>query len=848
MADEPYRLPRSVLPRRYELTITPDLDKATFAGEERVEVELTEAVDRVVLNAAELEIDRAEIELPDGSAVASEVTLDEQEERATLTLASEVTAGDAVVVLTFRGVLNDKLHGFYRSTYRDGGGKEHTIATTQFEATHARRAFPCWDEPDFKARFAVTLVVPDGLMAVSNGGVISEERARRGWKRVEFAETMVMSTYLVAFVVGPFAATDAVDVAGVPLRVVAPPGKLDLAPFALEIGAASLLFFSTYFGLPYPSDKLDLIAIPDFAFGAMENLGAVTFRETALLVDRDHASRLDLERVAQVVAHEIAHMWFGDLVTMKWWNGIWLNEAFATFMELLCVDDFRPQWETWTGFGVSRAAALAVDGLQSTRPVEFAVGRPEEAEAMFDVLTYQKGCAVLRMLEQHIGDDRFRAGIDRYLDEHKYANTETTDLWDAIEAASAEPARSIMDSWIFQPGYPVVSVDVDGGDIRLRQQRFLYLDRADDGDARWRVPVALRAKVGDAVLEHRELLSEDELTISLAGEPEWVVVNASATGFYRVRYAPALLDKLTADPKALLEPLERFNVVSDTWASALAGHDDAAAFTTLARCFEEEDDPDVWTALLAPLRLFEKVVGEAGATVLARYVHGLVLPEFVRLGWHRADDEPERSGQLRAQLMVALGTIAADDAVVGRCRQLHDDYVRDRDAVDADLIDGVVGVVAENGGEDDYELFMSRYRNPVTPQEEMRYLYALGRVPDPALIQRTLVLTLSEVRTQNAPYLVGQMLAGRHSGPPTWRFVVEQWDDLCRRFPSNAIPRMVEGLAAQVDAALAKEAHAFFVEHPVPVGELQVRQTLERLDVNVAFAEREAGRLARALR
>ena len=830
------------------LTITPDLDRATFAGEERVEVDVSEAVDHIVLNAAELEIDGAEVELPDGSTVAAEVSLDEKEERATLTLASEIPAGEATVVLIFRGVLNDKLHGFYRSAYRDNAGKEHTIATTQFEATHARRAFPCWDEPDFKARFAVTLVVPAPLMAVSNGAVVSEERVRRGWKRVEFAETMAMSTYLVAFVVGPFVATHAVDVGGVPLRVVAPPGKLELAPFALEIGAASLIFFSTYFGLPYPSDKLDLIAIPDFAFGAMENLGAVTFRETALLVDRDHASRLDLERVAQVVAHEIAHMWFGDLVTMRWWNGIWLNEAFATFMELLCVDDFRPLWETWTGFGVSRAAALAVDGLLSTRPVEFAVGRPDEAEAMFDVLTYQKGCAVLRMLEQHIGSDRFRAGIAQYLDEHKYANTETTDLWDAIEAASAEPARSIMDSWIFQPGYPIVSVEIDGGDLRLRQQRFLYLDGEQEGEARWRIPVAVRAKVGDAVVEHRELLSDDAVTISWAAEPEWVVVNSGAAGFYRVRYAPALLESLTGDPRAMLEPLERFNVVSDAWASALAGHDDAAAFTAVARCFEDEDDPDVWTVLLGPLRLFEKVVDDAGRTVLARYVHGLVLPQFVRLGWQRAGDELERTGQLRAQLMVVLGTIAADDAVAGRCRQLHDDYVRDRDSVDADLIDAVVGVVAENGGDAEYELFLSRYRDPATPQEEMRYLYALGRFPGHALIERTLALCLSEVRTQNAPYLIGQMLAGRHSGAQAWRFVVEHWDELNRRFPSNAIPRMVEGLAAQTDASLAKEAHAFFADHPVAVGELQVRQTLERLDVNVAFAAREAARLVDALR
>jgi puromycin-sensitive aminopeptidase len=845
--DETYRLPRAVLPRRYDLTITPDLGAATFAGEERVDVQVVEASDAIVLNAAELEIDRAEVQLADGSVLAARVSLDEKEERATLALDREIPMGEAVVVRAFRGVLNDKLHGFYRSTFRDADGVDHVIATTQFEATHARRAFPCWDEPDFKARFAVTLVVPEDLTAVSNGGVVKEEPTGDGHRRVTFAETMVMSTYLVAFVVGPFVATDPVDVDGVPLRVITPPGKLELSTFALEIGAASLRFFGNYFDLPYPSDKLDLIAIPDFAFGAMENLGAVTFRETALLVDRDHASRLELERVAQVVAHEIAHMWFGDLVTMKWWNGIWLNEAFATFMELLCVDDFRPQWETWIGFGVSRAQALAVDGLSSTRPVEFPVGRPEEADAMFDVLTYQKGCAVLRMLEQHLGPDSFRDGIVRYLDEHKHANTETTDLWDAIEAESGRPARSIMDSWIFQPGYPLISVEVEGGDVRLYQRRFLYLDTGDEDSTLWRVPLTLRAAVGGAVIESQELLTEGETTVAFAGAPAWVVANADAAGFYRVRYAPELLAKLTARPQGLLAPLERFNIVSDTWAATLAGHDEVAAFTGVARRFEDEADPDVWTVLLAPMRLFDRVIADGERPVLARFVHRMVLERFTQLGWERAEGESERTGQLRAQLVVTLGTLGNDDGVVARCRTLHEEYLEDRTAVDADLIDAVVAVVAENGDAADYERFLARYRDPATPQDEMRYLYALGRFPDPALMQRTLDLCLSEVRTQNAPYLIGQMLAGRHSGPPAWRFVVEHWDVLCERFPSNAIPRMVEGLAGQADAALAAEAHQFFADHPVPLGELQVRQTLERLDVNVAFAGREAGRLADAL-
>ena len=364
-----------------------------------------------------------------------------------------------MISIEFAGVLNDKLHGFYRSEFTDGGGVTHVIATTQFEATDARRAFPCFDEPDRKAVFSVTLDVPDGLAAYSNGPEVDAAPLPQGGRRIRFGDTIPMSTYLVAFVVGPLVATDPVDVRGTPVRIVHVPGKGGLTAFALEAAGHSLEFFSDWFGIDYPAEKLDLVAIPDFAFGAMENLGCVTFREAVLLVDPARASRLELERVADVISHEIAHMWFGDLVTMRWWNGIWLNEAFATLMELLCVDHFRPEWDRWVSFGVERDAAMATDGLHATRPVEYPVGPPEEAQGMFDVLTYQKGAGVLRMLERYLGAERFRDGVRRYLETHRFGNTETADLWDAIEEASGEPVRDIMDSWILQGGFPLVTVD-----------------------------------------------------------------------------------------------------------------------------------------------------------------------------------------------------------------------------------------------------------------------------------------------------------------------------------------------------------------------------------------------------
>src|SRR6266511_3183474 len=394
-----YRLPTTVVPARYDLRLEPDLDAATFTGEETVSVTVTEPVTEVVLNAVELLIQSVAVEGADGVALQGSVALEGEAERARLLFPAPVEPGEWRLRLSFTGVLNDRLHGFYRSTYKDAAGVSHTIAATQFESTDARRGFPCWDEPAFKAVFGVTLVVAETLAAVSNSAVAREEALGDGRRAVQFADTIRMSTYLVAFVVGELEASEPALVDPTPLRVWCVPGKKHLARFALDVGAYSLDFFERYYGLPYPGDKVDLLAIPDFAAGAMENLGAITFRENALLVNEAAASHAELERIADVVAHELAHMWFGDLVTMAWWNGIWLNEAFATFMELLAVDAWKPEWKRWTTFGVSRAAALSVDGLHSTRPIEFHVEAPRDADAMFDVLTYEKGASVLRMLE-----------------------------------------------------------------------------------------------------------------------------------------------------------------------------------------------------------------------------------------------------------------------------------------------------------------------------------------------------------------------------------------------------------------------------------------------------------------
>ena len=837
---KPYRLPATVTPERYRLKLAPDLSDWTFTGEEQVTINVHEPVREIVLNAAELELHEISLRSADGNVWQGSARLDPENEQATLSFGATVAPGRAELRMRFSGILNDKLHGFYRSTYKNPDGQEKRLASTQFESTDARRAFPCWDEPAFKAVFQVTLVVDQGLTAISNARTLREVTLPESGKtEFVFADSMRMSTYLVAFIVGEFESTDPVMVGDAPLRVWAVPGKRHLTGFALDIGKASLEYFGRYYGIPYPADKLDLIAIPDFASGAMENLGAITFRETALLVDAERATRAELERVADVVAHENAHMWFGDLVTMKWWNGLWLNEAFATFMEMLAVDVWKPEWRRWDSFTVSRAAAMQVDGLKSTRPIEFPVEKPEEAAGMFDVLTYEKGASVLRMLEQFLGGEAFRDGIRLYLQRHQYGNAETTDLWDALEDSTTQPVRALMDSWIFQAGFPLVSVEWAPRGIRLSQRIFRYLQDGSDEDRTWHVPIFLRAGGKSGVVEKTILMTDREQVVELADDAEWVVVNAGGHGFYRVRYGSDLLAALKPCWHDRLSAVERFNLVNDTWTAALAGLAPLADYLNLIDLVRDENDINVWTAVISSGHHLQRILDDAQCAMLEERLRGLLAPAVERFGWARKQGESDLGSQLRGELIGALGTIAGDRACQERARQLFAQYEKAPESVDRNLIPALVSIIAHTGTTSDYEKFYGRFKTAQTPQEETRYLFALANFRVAELVDRTLKLTLSgEVRTQNAPYLMRGVLLNRFARERAWEFMKARWGDMLRQYPDNSIARMCEGIVGLVSRRLEAEAREFFATHPVKQGAKQIEQHLERLRVAVACQER----------
>jgi puromycin-sensitive aminopeptidase len=830
MTDQ-YRLPRTVIPSRYELQLSPDLTSATFAGVETITVTVHAATAEVVLNAVELQIGAVGALDQAGRRVGGSARLEPELERARLVFAEALAPGEWRLELRFTGVLNDKLRGFYRSRYTDVAGVERRLAATQFEAVDARRAFPCWDEPSFKAVFSVTLVVGDDLETVSNTRIVDIRRdVGPGKKVVRFADTIVMSTYLVAFIVGALEATDPVMVGPTPVRVWCAPGKRPIARFGEQIAAFSLRFFEDYYGMPYPGDKLDCIAIPDFASGAMENLGAITFRETALLVDEKAATHAELERVADVVAHEVAHMWFGDLVTMSWWNGIWLNEAFATFMEMLCVDAWKPEWQRWVTFGVSRAAALALDGLHSSRPIEMPVLAPKDAEAMFDVLTYEKGASVLRMLEQHLGPERFRAGIRAYLETHKFGNTETRDLWEALGAAD------IMDEWIFTPGYPAVSVrDVDGG-LELSQQRFTYLPGEEADGQRWSIPITLRLGVAGAVQQRTVLLRGDAEQIHLSRPPDWVVANAGGHGYYRVRYSPALLARLADRAHAVAEPIERFNLINDAWASTVAGHTPVTDFLALTERFRGETDRNVWTALVGAFAYLNRVVRPAERPALEALVRDRLGPTVARLGFDPRPGESELERQLRGDLLGAIGILGNDPAVQARAREIYRD---DHSLIDPPVLAAAIAIAAFAGGPAEYDDLLTRFKAARTPQDEQRYLYALAGFRDSALLARTLDRTLDgEVRTQDAPFVARSLLLSVYAREQAWRFVRQHWETMAARYPASAYRRMWEGIVGLATPALEQEVRDFFRTTGIDLGGKKLAQYLEHLRVAVAFHER----------
>jgi len=838
MSDNPYRLPRSVIPVHYDLHLEPDLDTFTFEGSVSIRIGITETIQEIVLNAAEIEIKSMVFRGEDSEIEVTGVTHDDEFDRATVALADPATPGTYDLDITYTGLINDQLRGLYRSIYRDKDGNEHVIATSQCQATDARRVFPCWDEPDLKATFKTTMVVADGLEAYSNGAEVSRTPLDDGRVRFEFTETMKMSTYLLAFIVGPFEATEPVDVRGTPVRVIVPRGNLHLTDTALENAVFCFEYLADYYGIPYPEQKLDHIAIPDFAAGAMENVGLITYRDAYLTLDPPKASQGELQGCLDVIGHEIAHQWFGNLVTMKWWEGAWLNEAFASFMELKATDAKKPEWKRWLAFAnLEIPWAMGVDQLATTRPIEFEVNSPAEVDEMFDAITYGKGSAVLRMIEQFIGEEEFRTGVGNYLRKHEYANTETSDLWEGLDGASEWPVGEIMNTWVYQRGFPQIDVEIVPGGVRLSQRRYFAIPDETDSTI-WDVPIQLRGVVDSQPFEKKVLLTEDEIVIPVEGPVDYMVANAGGHGFYRTRYSEDLFAGLLGHLETL-DDIERYSLVSDTWAMVRSAQVPASNFLDLVGKFGGETEHAIWSVIIGGLRALEHHALEPETRVaFEAYVRELVAPAHERLGWEGSGEESDLARKLRGDLIAALGNLGNHPATIEKAREVAGQVLDDAD-IDPEVSTAALSVYSYHGGADEYETLWSAYHKTAAPAEKVRYLRSVAGVQVEELAVSTMdKIVEGDIRTQDGFWVFARLLAG-DSGPAVWQSARTRWDKVLAAMPGMTRRRVVEGLPALSQPEVAADVKGFFAEHPIPEAARFLSQNLELLDANILLRERE---------
>jgi puromycin-sensitive aminopeptidase len=831
--DKNLRLPAGIRPTSYDAHLHLDPAARRFRGSETIGLELAVGTDKVVLHAVDLEITRASCRVGGRDVgVAVEVAALESQSLV-LTFDQAIGPGPAEVSLEWIGAYNPGLRGLYPAG---------PLGVTQFEATDARRVFPCFDEPSFKAAWSLALTAPAGDVVLSNTLPVGEETADER-RTVRFARTPPLPTYLVALACGPLVSSPERRVGPVPVRTWTVKGKVHLAGFAQDVAAAVLPRLEAYFGLPYAFGKLDQVAVPDFEAGAMENAGLVTFRESALLLDEATASLPTQKRVAEVITHELAHQWFGNLVTMAWWDDLWLNEAFATWMAFKIVDAWRPEWRVWLEFDTGRAAALHLDALVSTHPIRAEVKSASEAEERFDLITYEKGGAVLRMIEAYLGEAAFRDGIRLYMRRHQTGNATADDLWAALAESSGQPVLALANAWIRTPGHPLVSAQRDGRAVTLRQRRF-FSEPGLDGEGLWPVPVVLRFEDEVGPREQRVLLDGTELVVTLEGRGEvrWLVANQDATGFYRVAYSEADLAALGAH-LARLTAAERIALLSDEWALVRRGEREIGPFLDLCGRFGGERDHAVLDALGGRLGGLEpSFVTEEDRPRFRAWVAALLGPRMQEAGWDPREGESGDDKLRRAALVSALGLVARDPAVVAEgTRRLERLLAGEATALAPDLHPAAVTMAARAGDGSRFERLRAAAGKETDPAYKRRYLMALAAFEDPALVARATEMTLDpEVPLQELSFFVGTLLANPAAREATWALVRGRWDDM--RAKATGAPailrRVVEAIGVLPERRHLEEARVFLVAHPVESARQAIAQTLERMAQDVALRER----------
>ncbi|XP_011349925.1 puromycin-sensitive aminopeptidase isoform X2 [Ooceraea biroi] len=843
------RLPSCVRPYHYDISLTPDLTTFTFDGTEKVHLNVESTTDTIILNSLEIHIKDATFNQTDGKIIpVKKIELSAAEETATLVFSKVLPLGKSGYLhLDFVGEVNDKMKGFYRSKYT---GQDGNCAVTFLCPTSARSFFPCWDEPSIKATFdiRVTLLSQTPLIALSNMPVKSKV-TNGTHETLTFERTPIMSTYLVAVVVGDFDYIEDTSSDGVLVRVYVPKSKKEQGQFALEVATKVLPYYKTYFGIAYPLPKIDLIAIADFSSGAMENWGLVTYRETCLLVDPQNTSAVRKQWIALIVAHELAHQWFGNLVTMEWWTHLWLNEGYASFVEFLCVAHLFPEYDIWTQFVTdTHIRALELDALKNSHPIEVPVGHPSEIDEIFDDISYHKGASVIRMLHAYIGDEDFRSGMNLYLKRHSYANAETEDLWAALEEASNKAVRRVMSSWTSRQGFPIVKVDhrQDGNNriISLSQERFLA-DGTIDSDNTWIIPISVSCSQDPSKTIFNDILDakNKEFVIKDVPEGTWLKINPGTIGFYRTRYSQSAISLLLPAIKDhTLPPLDRLGLLDDLFAIVQAGHASTVDVLELMRAFQREGNYTVWASIGNILSNINTLISHLDfEDSLKAFGCNLFRDINIKLGWDPKPNESHLDTLLRSLVLHRLAALDDKDTIE-EAKRRFELHVNGTTTLAADLRSPVYRAVLSVGDADTYETMLKLYKDTDLQEEKERILRALGVVKDEALLKKVLDFSMSEeVRAQDTVFAIMSVALSYKGRIMAWNFFKEKWKILLDRYEGGfLLARLVKFTTENfVTEEQAKDVESFFESHPTPGTERTVQQCVESIRLNATWLARD---------
>ncbi|MDH3488895.1 MAG: M1 family metallopeptidase [Nitrosopumilus sp.] len=820
-----------VIPINYQLTFEPDLKKFTFIGSETISIDCKKTTKVIVMHCAELKIHSCHVKCND-EIIQSAPKIAEKNEQLQIFLGKKIK-GKATINLEFEGILNDRLLGFYRSQYKQNG-KTKYLATSQFEAADARRAFPCWDEPEAKATFDISIIADNKFTAISNMPVKSKKKI--GSKTIyQFAQTPIVSTYLIYLAVGEFEYLSG-NVGKIQIRVITTKGNKSKGKFSLNLGKKLLTSYEKYFGIKYPLPKLDLIAVPDFAAGAMENWGAITFRETILLYDPKTSSTRTKQFIAEVISHEIAHQWFGNLVTMKWWNDLWLNESFATFMATKFVDQFYPEWDLWNQFvDDAMNTAMGLDSLKTTHPIDVKVNSPAEIREIFDAISYDKGGCILRMLESYVGEPNFRKGLKKYLSDFKYKNAKGQDLWDAIGKASKMPVSSMINTWLKQPGFPLVEINQDGNVLKLKQKRYLLESDGKFSKGLWSIPLSLGLKNEIS----KKLFSTKTLSIKLPKNTLGFVANYGRKGFYRVKYDEGiLLDlKMLIDEKRIAV-IDRWAIQNDLFSLCVSGDEYVRNYLDFSDAYFEEDSYLASVNVAHNLAsLYFRAFDEPFVDEIRIYAVNYFRRILFRVGWEPKKSDNHTDAMLRAFVISTLGKMN-DEEVTEKALSKYKEFLKSPNSLSPDLVEPVCSIAAWNGNSKTHAELVKLYKSAKTMEEKLRFLGAMCGFQDKKLLLKSLDFSqTSEVRSQNMQLPIMKVAGNPYGDKILWPWLKKNWKKLNKKVGHGnpLFNRIVASIASVADDSMEKEIKAFFKKNPTPGTERTQSQTLERIRINSKF-------------